>query len=634
MCPKATIRGITLAVFLTSAGTLAIAQGDVEWRHIGNSAIELALPSPATGPVDRVWYAADGETLYARTRSGRTFSTSDFETWKPVRDASVVPPLEGDPAAPNSPEPGARARARGARMYSFARNAFRSDDNGVEWVNLTSYKGTSILGAPLTDLAVSPTNADEISVANAAGVWRSMDAGLTWSGLNSSLPNLPIRRLFALPAGMRGVRVGLAVSWASELEWSPGEKTAWHVSDATDAQTEMSLKQGLGRMLNATITAVGIAGDIAYAGSSDGQLWVSLDRGATWNKPWSNVEAGPVEAIFIDPKDPRTALAAFGAHPTALSPGVQPVHVMRTMNAGLFWDQTTANLPDVAAHGITADRASNSIYVATDAGVFFTTMDLGSAGRPSSWTLVSKGLPDAPAMDVRLDAGANQLYTAVDGYGVYSTIAPHRFRDARLVNAADYSGRAAAPGSLLSVLGAHVTAARSGDANIPVLASDGTGTQIQVPFEAKGQTLALSLDSPRGQIVAGFPLRDVSPAIFVDPDGTPMILDADSGTMLDASKPAHSGSRIQILATGLGRVNPDWPTGTPGPTADPPHVNARVGAYLDQTPIDVSRAVLAPYIGFYLIEIELPRIVNAGPAEIYIEADGQPSNRVRLYLEP
>jgi uncharacterized protein (TIGR03437 family) len=63
-------------------------------------------------------------------------------------------------------------------------------------------------------------------------------------------------------------------------------------------------------------------------------------------------------------------------------------------------------------------------------------------------------------------------------------------------------------------------------------------------------------------------------------------------------------------------------------------VVAPVRAYLDQIPVEVSRAVLAPYVGFYLIEIQLPRIVNAGPAELYIEADGQPSNKVRLYIEP
>jgi len=51
--------------------------------------------------------------------------------------------------------------------------------------------------------------------------------------------------------------------------------------------------------------------------------------------------------------------------------------------------------------------------------------------------------------------------------------------------------------------------------------------------------------------------------------------------------------------------------------------------------VQVTRAILAPgYIGMYLVEIEVPNIVNYGPAELYIETDGQPSNRVRVYIEP
>lgn len=635
MCPKATFRGAVVALavlLLASASRVALAQdGRADWRHIGNSAIDLALPSAATGPVDRVWYSADGAALFARTRSGRTFQTTDFEKWIPAQP-SIVPPVDSDPAAANSPEPGARVRLSGARMYSFARNAFRSDDNGASWLNLTAYKGSSILGSPLADFAVSPSNPDEISAANAAGVWRSVDAGLTWMGLNTSLPNLPVRRLFGIPDGTRGVRIGLALDGAPELEWSPGEKTAWRVADSAESDRDNQLKQFASQALNTRITAVASSGDAVYAGSADGRLWVSLDKGVTWSANWATYESGPVEAFFVDPKDTRSAVAVFGAHPQPLSPGVPPVHVMRTMNAGVFWDSTTANLPDVAVHGVTADQASRAIYIATDTGVFYSTLD--STGRPGSWSPIGEGLPNAVAMDVKLDAAANQLYIALDGYGVYAAVAPHRFRDPRVVNAADYSGRAAAPGSLLSVLGARVTSARAGETSAPVLATDASGTQIQVPFDAQGQSLSLALESSRGRVLTGFPLRNVSPAIFIDPDGTPMLLDGDSGVMLDASNPARSGSRIQILATGLGRVNPDWPTGTPGPAADAPRVVAPMRAYLDQTPIDVSRAVLAPYVGFYLIEIQLPRIVNAGPAELYIEAEGQPSNRVRLYIQP
>jgi uncharacterized protein (TIGR03437 family) len=236
---------------------------------------------------------------------------------------------------------------------------------------------------------------------------------------------------------------------------------------------------------------------------------------------------------------------------------------------------------------------------------------------------------------VRLDGGANQLYAAVDGYGVYAAIAPHRFRDASVVNAADYSSRATAPGALLSVLGTRVESASSGNTVVPVLDATNTASQIQVPFEAQGNTFSLSLEAAAGRMTVGLPLQSVSPAIFVDPEGTPLILDADSGVLLDSTKPAHSNSRIQILTTGLGLVRPDWPTGLVAPQTDPPRVVAPVHAYLDHSPVVVTQASLAPgYIGFYLIEIQLPQIVNAGPGELYVEAEGQQSNRVRIYTQP
>ena len=62
---------------------------------------------------------------------------------------------------------------------------------------------------------------------------------------------------------------------------------------------------------------------------------------------------------------------------------------------------------------------------------------------------------------------------------------------------------------------------------------------------------------------------------------------------------------------------------------------ATVRASLDRTPVEVTHATLAPgYVGLYLIELQLPAIVNAGPAELFISTDGQESNRVQIYLEP
>jgi uncharacterized protein (TIGR03437 family) len=167
------------------------------------------------------------------------------------------------------------------------------------------------------------------------------------------------------------------------------------------------------------------------------------------------------------------------------------------------------------------------------------------------------------------------------------------------------------------------------------LAASESESQIQVPYEAAGPSVPLALEAANRRSTLNLPIQDVSPAIFVDRDGVPMLLDGDSGLMLNAGNTARSNTRVQILATGLGKVRPNWPSGLPAPLENPPEVSAPVSVYLDRAQVEVTRAVLAAgYIGFYLVEVQLPSIVNSGPAELYIVAGDHESNRVRIYLEP
>jgi uncharacterized protein (TIGR03437 family) len=299
---------------------------------------------------------------------------------------------------------------------------------------------------------------------------------------------------------------------------------------------------------------------------------------------------------------------------------------LRTINAGEggFWDDLTANLPDAAAaHDVVADREAGAVYLATDRGVYLAHEDLEAAGPAANWTLVSGNLPAARATAVELDRSKSQLYIAVEGYGVYAAPAPHRAQTLRLVNAADFSTRPAAPGSLVSVLGGAVRSVRAGDLEFPILDSSGGSTQIQIPFEVNGPTVGLSLDAASGRISVGLAVQPASPAIFVDRDGAPIVLDADTGLMLDSATTAHSNSRIQILATGLGRVTPQWATGLAAPLENPPAVQANVRAFLDRAPVQVTRATLAPATWASItVELQLPALVNASRG-FYISADGQ-----------
>ena len=608
----------------------------IDWRSAGNLSLDRGLAGFSTGSVFRVWYAPDGSKLYAAGLGSRVFETSDFEQWS-LSSAALPPPVV-DAFARRKPESGAKTYVvpgLNSRVYAAGRFVYRSDDEGSNWTNLTSFRGRSILGDGILDVAISPSDPDDVTVASLNGVWRSVDGGASWAGLNDGLPNFPARRILSLPSAMRGMRVEAN---GGVFEWLPGERRAWR--ELVDDQTllaEAERQSRWSQQFGVRITASAVAGDVMYAGAADGRIWASSDRGSTWN-PFKIQELGAITRIVADPQDPRVAVATAGLRPSELEAGRKGAHVLRTMNGGVFWDDLTGDLPDVEVNGATFERPSGALYVATAAGLYFTLADLNGLGPATPWRLLTGSWgSNAKVFDVQLAAGGHQVYAAVEGAGVFAAAAPHRKGSPRLVQAADFSSRAAAPGSLLTVMGAEVTRAQASGATAPILASGAERSEIQIPFDVQGSTLNVSVEA-RGRTAPlqfGLPLQQASPAIFLDRDGAPMVLDAESGVMLDALTPARSGNRIQVLAAGMGRVRPEWPVGVAAPLDAPPAVVAKVRAWLDRNPVDVTRAVLAPgYIGFYLIEIELPKIVNYGPAELYIEADGRESNRVRLYIEP
>jgi uncharacterized protein (TIGR03437 family) len=331
----------------------------------------------------------------------------------------------------------------------------------------------------------------------------------------------------------------------------------------------------------------------------------------------------------LDSRDPRRAL--IGLRRTEAGPVV-----LRTTNGGVIWDDMTANLVQAAVYGVTADFESGAIYAATESGIFWTATDLTAMGQATPWKKMAGNLPDAPVFDVKLDPLGQTLYAAVFGYGVYAETSPHRMREWKIVSAADWTARAAAPGALLSVMGGPVQNVRAGERPVLVLSRGDRETQIQLPYDLEGSTVALSMESGGSTVRSSLPLLTSSPAILVDRDGTPMAMDGVSGALVDAGNPARAGGLVQILASGLGRVTPNWPVGMAAPAGEAaPAVIEQVKAFLDGSALEVVRATLAPgYIGYYLVEVRLPEIINSGAAELFLAAGNAQTNKVRLYIEP
>jgi uncharacterized protein (TIGR03437 family) len=581
---------------------------DLVWRGIGGTTYNAGLAGPATGPVTKAWYAARG-LLLAQTASGRIFETQDFVHWR--LNTSVPAPRPGAfVVSTPGPENGAQVQAVATRLYAAGKRfVYTSEDNGKTWLNLTAYDDRSIIGSGINSLAVSPANPLEIAVANQFGVWRSLDGGMSWAGLNQDLPNLASRKLID--------RRTVVLADGLLARFNGG---SWNLAGGSDPEGGVRIR--FGSRTGANVTAAASGNSLAYAGTADGRLLVSADNGGSWRAATSAAGAS-VERIWVDTEHPEVALAAAGSR------------LFRTVNGGIFWDDVTGSLPEGRIHGIAADRSANVVYVATDRGAFSGDLPLNDAGPGASgWHSISRQLPAAVAWDIRLNAD-NTLTVLMDGYGVFETAAPHRTANVRLVNGADLSDRPAAPGSLVSVLGAKVIQAKTDGPPYPILAASDQNSQLQVPFETVPGTFQLALESVGERWTVPLTVKTAAPAIFVDSEGAPLILDAATGLVLDPSTPIYAGSTVQILATGLGKVVPDWPTGVPAPVDSPPAVAGTVTAFLDGTPIEVAKATLAPsYVGYYVVELQIPSIVNRGEAELRVVMNGQESNRVKLYLEP
>ena len=159
---------------------------------------------------------------------------------------------------------------------------------------------------------------------------------------------------------------------------------------------------------------------------------------------------------------------------------------LRTTTAGVFWEDLTGNLPAAArVRGVdvrprieccVCSHGSRRVFLLTRIRELF-------PGR----FCVKAQLWTSPSTETAINCTSRWKK---QGYSPVS--APHRMRDPRVVSAADRVARAAAPGSLLSVIGARVQSARIGDQNAPVLAASDVESQIQVPFNTPGTNVQLA----------------------------------------------------------------------------------------------------------------------------------------------
>ncbi|MGE5102270.1 MAG: dockerin type I domain-containing protein [Deltaproteobacteria bacterium] len=161
------------------------------------------------------------------------------------------------------------------------------------------------------------------------------------------------------------------------------------------------LSKGSGTI--ATIAVAPTAPSTIYVGTSDGNVQVSRDGGATFAVVTSGLPNRAVSQIVVDRDSAAHAFVAFS--------GFSAGHVFETHDAGASWRDITASLPDVPAYSIVL--VGGTLIVGTEIGVF-QTMDDGT-----TWASGPPGLPNAPVRDLAYQPLSRLLVAATYGRGMW-----------------------------------------------------------------------------------------------------------------------------------------------------------------------------------------------------------------------
>jgi hypothetical protein len=160
------------------------------------------------------------------------------------------------------------------------------------------------------------------------------------------------------------------------------------------------------------ITALAGVGNIVYAATADGQLFVTFTDGATWFDAGKQLPALPSNIVVSLQVDPANPLRVF-----AVTSDMDGTRLWESIDGGVVsWSEISGPLPaGVQANTLAVDwrYARPVLYLGTQRGVYASLDD-------QNLSLASAGLPVADVQDLQLDPSRDLLIAATYGRGAWS----------------------------------------------------------------------------------------------------------------------------------------------------------------------------------------------------------------------
>ncbi|MDP1676497.1 MAG: DUF6242 domain-containing protein [Bacteroidota bacterium] len=337
------------------------------------------------GPTSVTAFAKHGSALLAGTNGNGIHSSSDNGiTWRTINGAG---PANFAPTMIRS------LYSTGTRIIagSYASGLYFSTDGGSSWTRYaTVSSGASINGIVKTDTVI---------FAGGAGMWRSLDKGVTWVSATSGLTNTNVRGMgtignlvFAGTDGGIFKSTNLGVTWSKSDSGMGGTtKYAGHVVSSNgvlyanisngysgggviykSTNNGITWDSSNGNLSSLSLTDIECYGDTVFVGLNNNKLVRSTNKGTSWTSITTGVAQYPY-VIFID----NNRVYVGGNAGNFAGDG----GVFVSTNNGTDWSRTTSAMLSGSVRsfgkigenllmGIDAGNTSalNGVYVSTNHG--------------------------------------------------------------------------------------------------------------------------------------------------------------------------------------------------------------------------------------------------------------------------
>jgi photosystem II stability/assembly factor-like uncharacterized protein len=154
--------------------------------------------------------------------------------------------------------------------------------------------------------------------------------------------------------------------------------------------------------------------DVLWAGTDDGQLWITRDGGAKWTNVANKVGLPGlrwVSTIEASRKVEGRAYVCFDAH---RSDDDKP-YLYVTEDFGQTWRNITTNLPAVGSTRVLREDVDNPdlLYCGTEFAMF------ASIDRGGSWTKINNNLPTVAIHEIAVHPTAGEIVAATHGRSLW-----------------------------------------------------------------------------------------------------------------------------------------------------------------------------------------------------------------------